>query len=393
MEKGRMASSRSVREKCDGGFGAKRADLLTPERAERAPVDGAYGVHAAKVLVRAQGGSPGLEQRGGTGAMLAADPKTSDSRNSAARFRPSTSDSSAFLDARDLPRCVRARGRVYVRRVFHVRGGDPCLIQSPAAPARRPFAVRPQKFARPKKCRSGRAFGCQPAQYAPRVLTSANGASCDPRPSRRSRSRDALTRALARRRTGAMTLRFRRRRASPTAKPSEGAGDRLEEASRSPRRPSRSPTSPPCSTTRSARLRRGRAPATGWFSALSFIAYVLVLREVEADQAEGGAQGEGSKMAKAAQEAAQRKVESMGPEVWGKLIVCLVIDALGDSSFLLPGLGEGTDGGVRAPGGFPAVAAFPQQRGVGRGFRRRGAAVHRRDTDGDAGVDDGDVLQ
>ena len=80
----------------------------------------------------------------------------------------------------------------------------------------------------------------------------------------------------------------------------------------------------------------------GWFPALSFIAYVLVLREVRRIRQREERKAR-EKMAKAAQEAAQRKVESMGPEVWGKLIVCLVIDALGDSSFLLPGLGEGTD--------------------------------------------------
>ena len=80
----------------------------------------------------------------------------------------------------------------------------------------------------------------------------------------------------------------------------------------------------------------------GWFPALSFIAYVLVLREVRRIRQREEAKAR-EKMAKAAKDAAQRKVESMGPEVWGKLVVCLVIDALGDSSFLLPGLGEGTD--------------------------------------------------
>ena len=137
--------------KCDGGFGAKRADLLTPERAERAPVDGAYGVHAAKVLVRAQGGSPGLEQRGGHGSHAAADPKTSDSRDSAARFRPSTSDSSAFLDARDLPRCVRARGR---ESTFVV-----CFTSAAATPAlsRKPGRAR----SAPLRCEAPRVRSSQ----------------------------------------------------------------------------------------------------------------------------------------------------------------------------------------------------------------------------------------
>ena len=80
----------------------------------------------------------------------------------------------------------------------------------------------------------------------------------------------------------------------------------------------------------------------GWFSALSFIAYVRGRREVRRIRQREERKAR-EKMAQAAQEAAQRKVESMGPEVGGKLIVCLVIDALGDSSFLLPGLGEGTD--------------------------------------------------
>jgi len=37
-------------------------------------------------------------------------------------------------------------------------------------------------------------------------------------------------------------------------------------------------------------------------------------------------------------------VESIPPNAWAKLAVCVLIDALGDSSFLIPGLGELSDG-------------------------------------------------
>lgn len=41
-------------------------------------------------------------------------------------------------------------------------------------------------------------------------------------------------------------------------------------------------------------------------------------------------------------------MNSIPKDAWAKLVVCLVIDGLGDSSFLLPGLGEFSDG-VYAP--------------------------------------------
>lgn len=41
-------------------------------------------------------------------------------------------------------------------------------------------------------------------------------------------------------------------------------------------------------------------------------------------------------------------MNSIPKDAWAKLVVCLVIDGLGDSSFLLPGLGELSDG-VYAP--------------------------------------------
>lgn len=47
-----------------------------------------------------------------------------------------------------------------------------------------------------------------------------------------------------------------------------------------------------------------------------------------------------SKATEAVSKAAQDKYNSISKETWGKLVVCLVIDGLGDSSFLLPGLGE-----------------------------------------------------
>ena len=54
------------------------------------------------------------------------------------------------------------------------------------------------------------------------------------------------------------------------------------------------------------------------------------------------------KAAAAVSTAAQEKVNSISPEAWAKLVVCLAIDGLGDSSFLFPGLGELSDG-VYAP--------------------------------------------
>lgn len=80
----------------------------------------------------------------------------------------------------------------------------------------------------------------------------------------------------------------------------------------------------------------------GWFPAVSFAAYVLVTREVRKIRREQERKAM-ERATKAASEAAQRKVESIPPEAWAKLVVCLVIDGLGDSSFLFPGLGELSD--------------------------------------------------
>ena len=41
------------------------------------------------------------------------------------------------------------------------------------------------------------------------------------------------------------------------------------------------------------------------------------------------------KASKAASAAAQRKLEGVTPEAWAKLVLCVVIDVIGDSSFLL----------------------------------------------------------
>ena len=80
----------------------------------------------------------------------------------------------------------------------------------------------------------------------------------------------------------------------------------------------------------------------GWFPAVSFAAYVLVTREVGKIRREQERKAM-ERASKAASEAAQRKVESITPDAWAKLVVCLVIDGLGDSSFLFPGLGELSD--------------------------------------------------
>jgi len=91
----------------------------------------------------------------------------------------------------------------------------------------------------------------------------------------------------------------------------------------------------------------GSLASTPWFPALSFVAYLWVTSEVRKFRREQERKVL-AKVAKSASEAAQQKVESLEPGVWGKLVVCLVIDALGDSSFLIPGLGELSDG-VYAP--------------------------------------------
>lgn len=95
----------------------------------------------------------------------------------------------------------------------------------------------------------------------------------------------------------------------------------------------------------------GNIPA--WFPVASFAAYVLITREVQMirREQERKAMAKVSKVASeavqrkvnATSEAVQRKVETLPPEAWTKLVACLVIDGLGDSSFLLPGLGELSD--------------------------------------------------
>ena len=275
--------------KCDGGFGAKRADLLTPERAERAPVDGAHGVHAAKVLVRAQGGSPGLEQRGGHGSHAAAD-----SQNERfARFRPSTSDSSAPLDARD-PLDASAREVESLRSPCdsRPRRRTPPYPKSPAAPA---GALRCDEAPRCSLMSlRGRVSGCQTAQHAPGVLTSANGASRDPDP-RVDRARGTpITRALAR--------RHRRDDAPPSVdvEPSPtGETRRKERAIVSRKHPGRG-VAPPDRRRRSPvrqPVQQGRGGGRLQPSGLVPRALVHRVRprpaRGQADQAEGGAQGEG----------------------------------------------------------------------------------------------------
>ena len=53
-------------------------------------------------------------------------------------------------------------------------------------------------------------------------------------------------------------------------------------------------------------------------------------------------------VAEAAVSGAKATAEEIGAQQWAKLLVCLAIDLGGDSSFLLPGLGEATDA-VYAP--------------------------------------------
>ena len=79
-----------------------------------------------------------------------------------------------------------------------------------------------------------------------------------------------------------------------------------------------------------------------WFPVASTVAYFWVAGEVRKIRREQERKAM-ARASKAASEAAQRKVESIPPEAWAKLVVCLVIDGLGDSSFLFPGLGELSD--------------------------------------------------
>lgn len=79
-----------------------------------------------------------------------------------------------------------------------------------------------------------------------------------------------------------------------------------------------------------------------WFPVASTVAYFWVAGEVRKIRREQERKAM-ARASKAASEAAQRKVESIPPEAWAKLVVCLVIDGLGDSSFFLPGLGELSD--------------------------------------------------
>ena len=79
-----------------------------------------------------------------------------------------------------------------------------------------------------------------------------------------------------------------------------------------------------------------------WFPVVSTVAYFWVAGEVKKIRQEQERKAM-ARASKAASEAAQRKVESIPPEAWAKLVVCLVIDGLGDSSFLFPGLGELSD--------------------------------------------------
>ena len=46
---------------------------------------------------------------------------------------------------------------------------------------------------------------------------------------------------------------------------------------------------------------------------------------------------------RAVSEATKRKLDAIPQEQWQKLALCVVVDVLGDSSFLLPGLGEAVD--------------------------------------------------
>ena len=66
-------------------------------------------------------------------------------------------------------------------------------------------------------------------------------------------------------------------------------------------------------------------------------------RRAAEQRAAAAAADAASAAAKAAVEDTQRAVEEISAQQWGKLLLCLLIDIGGDSSFLLPGLGEATD--------------------------------------------------
>ena len=89
----------------------------------------------------------------------------------------------------------------------------------------------------------------------------------------------------------------------------------------------------------------GDLPA--WFPFASFVAYIWITSEVRKIRQEQERKAM-AKAAEAASTAAQDKFNSIPKDAWAKLVACLVIDGLGDSSFLLPGLGEFSDG-VYAP--------------------------------------------
>ena len=61
---------------------------------------------------------------------------------------------------------------------------------------------------------------------------------------------------------------------------------------------------------------------------------------------------------KAVSEAAERTVRAVTPEQWAKLAVCIAVDGLGDSTFLLPGLGELADLGYGPLEGIILNALF-----------------------------------
>lgn len=79
-----------------------------------------------------------------------------------------------------------------------------------------------------------------------------------------------------------------------------------------------------------------------WFPIASTAAYFWVAREVRNIRQEQERKAM-AKASKAASEYTKKKMDAIGPETWAKLVVCLVIDGLGDSSFLFPGLGELSD--------------------------------------------------
>jgi len=79
-----------------------------------------------------------------------------------------------------------------------------------------------------------------------------------------------------------------------------------------------------------------------WFPVVSFVAYVWIAGEVRKVRQEQERKAM-EKASKAASAAAQRKLEGVTPEAWAKLVLCVVIDVIGDSSFLLPGAGELAD--------------------------------------------------